>query len=181
MLPNRPLTPVQQEGLAPPDAEGRYIYGGYPLEEYAVCIFHADTNWTCRISFLTAVTGLFGSTYATAIVDRNDLVPPPPNLFTVVTETVNKNRAAASFQPSLPTQGVGDDPSAGTPGPPAPPPTGLTPNWPLGKVTDIVQFLVRYKAGFTTDWNLTVPLFADGLPGDQRYFETEAFIPAPGR
>ena len=176
VLPNRPLTPGQQKGLSQPDADGRYIYGDYPLEDYAVAVFHSDTNWLCRVSFLTAVDGLFGKTYAAATVDRNDLVPPPPDLFTVVTETLNKSIAPLRrFSWSLPTQGINDDPSAGVPGPPTPPPAGLTPNWPLGKVTDITQFLVRYKAGLTTQWDLAVPLFADGVPGDQRYFETEAF------
>ena len=176
VLPNRPLTAVEAEGLTPPDADGRYIYGDYPIDDYAVCIFHADTNWLCRVSFLTAVEGLFGSTYASATVDRNDLVPPPPDLFTVTTETLNRSIAPLRrFSWSLPTQGIGDDPSAGVPGPPIGPPTGLTPNWPLGKVTDITEFLVRYKAGLSTQWDLALPLFADGVPGDQRYFETEAF------
>ena len=132
VLPNRPLTPVQALGLNPPDADGRYIYSDYPIDDYAVAIFHADTNWTCRVSFLTAVDGLYGTTYATATVDRTDRGPPPPNLFTVVTETLNKSIAPLRrFSWSPPTQGIGDDPGAGVPGPPAPPsnrtslPTGL--------------------------------------------------------
>ena len=170
--PDTPLTPTQAAGIKPPDAEGRYVYGDYPLEEYAVAIFHADTNWTCRISFLTAVIGLTGDTYASVIVQRCNIVPPPPNQFTVVTETDNKSIAPLRrFSWELPTSeivpGVGPDPA--TCG------ADCLCFWPLGKVTDITQFRVRYKAGLTNNWDLGVPLLADGVPGDQRFFETELF------
>lgn len=176
VLPNRPLTVREQSAIRPPDADGRYIYGDYPLEEYAVCIFHADTNWNCRVSFLTHVEGLFGNTYALSIVNRLDLVPPPPDRFTVVTETdFNSIAPMRRFSWALPTSEISDLIDGGEPGPPLPPNPLVTANWPLGKVTDIVQFLVRYKAGFDANWDLGVPLFADGIPGDQRYFETEVF------
>ena len=170
--PDTPLTPEQAVGLKPPDAEGYYIYGDFPLEEYAVAIFHADTNWTCRVKFLTAVVGLTGDTHASVIVKRCDIVPPSPNLFTVVTETDNKSIAPLRrFSWELPTSeivpGVGPDPA--TCG------ADCLCFWPLGKVTDISQFRIRYKAGLINNWDLGVPLFADGVPGDQRYFETELF------
>ena len=175
--PNRPLTPREARGLKPPDVDGRYIYGDFPLEEYAVCIFHADTNWVCRISFLTAVIGLQGSTYATKTVLRDDLVPPPPDRFSVVTETDNKSLAPLRrFSWTLPTSEIDDTRAALIPyDAPDIMPMVVTPNWPLGKVTDIDQFRVRYKAGFQNNWDLGVPLFADGVPGDQRFFETELF------
>lgn len=176
VLPDRPLTVREQEKIRDPDAEGRFIYGDYPLEEYAVCIFHADTNWNCRVFFLTQVRGLFGKTYATSVVDRLDIVPPPPDRFTVVTETDNKSIAPLRrFSWALPTSEITDLIDGGEPGPPLPPGNGVTANWPLGKVVDITQFLVRYKAGFDVVWDLGVPLFADGIPGDQRYFETDVF------
>jgi len=176
VLPNRPMTVREQSAIRPPDDDGRYIYGDYPIEEYAVCIFHADTNWNCRVSFTTLVEGLFGDTYASALVDRLDLVPPPPDRFTVVTETdVNSVAPMRRFSWALPTSEISDLIDGGEPGPPLPPNPLVTANWPLGKVTDIVQFLVRYKAGFESNWDLGVPLFADGIPGDQRYFETEVF------
>ena len=175
--PNRPLTARESAGLKAPDADGRYIYGDYPIEEYAVGIFHADTNWVCRISLLTAVIGLKGDTFASVTVTRNDLVPPPPEQFTVVTETDNKSLAPLRrFSWSLPTSEIDDVRQAIVPfvGDGIEVAT-VTPNWPLGKVTDITQFRIRYKAGLSNTWNLGVPLFADGIPGDQRFFETELF------
>jgi hypothetical protein len=177
--PNRALTPQEQAGLKPPipgtdtpPAFGTYIYGDYPLEEYAVTIFHADTNWTCRIHFLTFVVGLEGDTFATSIVQRCDIVPPAPDLFTVVTDTDKESIAPMRrFSWALPTSeiegSVGPDPSTCA--------ANCLCQWPLGKVTDITQFLVRYKAGFNNTWAQGVSLFADGVPGDQRYFETELF------
>ena len=183
--PNRALTTREKDGLRPPipgtdtpPDHGIYIYGDYPIEEYAVTIFHADTNWNCRIHFLTSVLGLEGATYAEATVVRDDIVPPAPDLFTVVTDSDKESIAPMRrFSWSLPTSEI-DDTSALT--------VlrsmnedisvqSITPNWPLGKVTDIVQFLVRYKAGFNNTWDQGVSLFADGVPGDQRYFETELF------
>ena len=178
--PNRPLTPREAEGIRDPDGDGVYIYGDYPLEEYAVCIFHADTNWECKVSFTTFVIGLSGDTYATDLVDRLDLVPPAPELFTVVTDTDVKSIAPMRrFSWSLPTSEIDDtvDESPAVRHLPKQRQARnvVTSNWPLGKVTDISQFLVRYKAGFENIWELGVPLFADGVPGDQRYFETELF------
>ena len=184
--PNRALTPTEERGLkAPlpgtsgPPTHGIYIYGDYPLEEYAVTIFHADTNWDCRIHFLTFVQGLEGSTFASATVTRDDIVPPEPDLFTVVTDSDKQSVAPMRrFSWALPTSEISnatafshllsvqeESPSLQT----------VTPNWPLGKVTDIVQFLIRYKAGFNNTWAQAVSLFADGVPGDQRFFETELF------
>ncbi len=178
--PNRPLTPREAEGIRDPDGDGIYIYGDYPLEEYGVCIFHADTNWECRVSFNTFVIGLRGETYATDLVDRLDLVPPSPDLFTVVTDTDVKSIAPMRrFSWALPTSEIDDtvdqNPASRSLSQPRQVRNVVTSNWPLGKVTDIAQFLVRYKAGFENVWELGVPLFADGVPGDQRYFETELF------
>ena len=39
----------------------------------------------------------------------------------------------------------------------------------------IVSFDVRFKAGVTVDWDRALPLFSDGIPGDQRWFETDLF------
>ena len=97
--PDQPLNATQSQGLRPADADGWYVYGDYDLEKYAVGIFHADTNWNCRISFNTIVEGLRGKTYATTVVTRDDIVPPPPSEFVVVTDTGHaKHRADASFQ-----------------------------------------------------------------------------------
>ena len=165
-------------GTDVPPNNGIYIYGDYPLEEYAVTIFHADTNWNCRIHFLTFVQGLEGSTYASVTVTRDDIVPPAPDLFTVVTDSDKQSIAPMRrFSWALPTseietsnsfailRSLREAPSLKT----------ITSNWPLGKVTDIVQFLIRYKAGFNNTWEQGVSLFADGVPGDQRFFETELF------
>lgn len=171
--PNRPLTATESKGLDEPNAEGWYVFNTYPLDEYAVTIFHADTNWNCRASFTTAVYGLSGDSYMTTVVDRDDIVPPAPDSFAVVTTTVNKSIAPIRrFSWSLPTQNITGDGGGTIPGgtPPA-----ITANWPLGKVTDITEFQVRYKAGFENNWDFGLDLFADGVPGDQRFFETDLF------
>ena len=184
--PNRALTAREKAGLRPPipgsdtpPAHGTYIYGDYPLEEYAVAIFHADTNWTCRIKLLTFVGGLEGDTFASTLVERVDIVPPPPELFTVVTDSDKESIAPMRrFSWALPTSEIDDTRSASyglRAADNTPVLQSVTPNWPLGKVTDIVQFLVRYKAGFNNTWDQGVSLFADGVPGDQRFFETELF------
>ena len=185
VAPDRPLTPTERAGLRPPipgsdvpPKNGIYIYGDFPLEEYAITIFHADCNWTCRIHLLTFVQGLQGNTFATTIVTRNDIVPPPPNLFTVVTDSDKQSIAPMRrFSWALPTSEIQtrDSYSVLESVRNTPDLKIVTPNWPLGKVTDIVQFLVRYKAGFNNTWDRAVSLFADGVPGDQRYFETELF------
>ena len=166
--PNRDLTDREKKGLRLPNADGWYIYGDFPLEEYAVCVFHADTNWQMRLSFNTFVIGLRGDSYARQVVDRLDLVPPPPNRFVVVTDTDKKSVAPIRrFSWTLPTSEIDDVNEDGD--------IVVTKNWPLGKVTDIDRFRVRYKAGFQNIWELGVDLFADGVPGDQRYFETHLF------
>lgn len=179
--PNRPLTPREAEGLRLPTPDGWYIYADYPLEEYAVCIFHADTNWEIRLAFTTLVIGLSGDSYANSLVDRLDIVPPAPDFFVVVTDTdVSSTAPMRRFSWSLPTSEIDDtnvntQRSLRTPSAEPFAENGVTDNWPLGKVTDITQFLVRYKAGFENNWDLGVTLFADGVPGDQRFFETALF------
>jgi predicted phage tail protein len=166
--PERPLTPREAFGIRDAGPDGYYIYGDYDLEKYGVCIFHADTNWRIRISFNTFVVGLRGDSYAQEVVDRKDLVPPWPNEFTVVTDTDKRSIAPSRrFSWALPTTEINEYDNQGDP--------LVTDNWPLGKVTDINRFQVRYKAGFKNIWDLGVPLFADGVPGDQRYFETNLF------
>ena len=69
-------------------------YSDFPVNEKLPLLSSTPTpTGSAAFQFLTAVTGLFGSTYATATVDRKDIVPPAPDLFTVVTETVNKSIA----------------------------------------------------------------------------------------
>ena len=171
--PDRALNARESAGLKDPDAEGWYAYNTFPLDEYAVAVFHADTNWNCRISLTTAVYGLSGDTYATTLVDRQDIVPPAPDEFAVVTTTLNKSVAPIRrFSWSLPTQNINDEGGGTFPGSGQP---NITNNWPLGKVTDITEFQVRYKAGFENTWEYGMELFADGVPGDQRFFETDLF------
>ena len=166
--PERELTEREALGIKGPEDNGYYIYNDYLIPDYAVAIFHADTNWDCRISFNTYVVGLRGETYASTLVDRNDIVPPWPNRFVVVTDTDKRSIAPSRrFSWSLPTSEIDNVDERGE--------IIVTENWPLGKVTDIDRFQVRYKAGFQNNWELGVPLFADGVPGDQRYFETNLF------
>ena len=166
--PERALTDREAVGIKGPEPNGYYIYNDYLIPDYAVAIFHADTNWDCRISFNTYVVGLRGDTYASTLVDRNDIVPPWPNRFVVVTDTDKRSIAPSRrFSWSLPTSEIDNVDEGGE--------VIVTPNWPLGKVTDIDRFRVRYKAGFQNNWDLGVDLFADGVPGDQRYFETNLF------
>lgn len=156
--PNRPLTDVEAAGLNPPTADGWYAIGDVPTANYYALAFHALVNWTVRISLITAIPGITGTSYATDTVDRAELVPPAPVQFVVVTQSV---------KPSTPlTRRFSWEHLS---------PVPFAEKWPLGVVTDIVAFDIRFKAGTTADWDLGFPLYSDGIPGHQRWFETTLF------
>ena len=181
VLPNRPLVGKELEGIRDPLPTGYYIYGEYEVEKYAVCIFHADTNWECQIRLLTFIGGLQGDTVATITVDReNDIVPPAPLDFTVVTDVPKKSTPTLRrFSWNMPTSNTVVSPGGFGPGEGFPEDDPISQldlsNWPTGAVTDIKRFLVRFKAGISLDWDLALPIYNDGIPGDQRWFESTLF------
>ena len=156
--PNRALTPTEEKGINPPDADGWYTIANAPLDDYYAVAFHALTTWEARFNLTTAIPGLTGETYATDTVDIAELYPPIPDLFEVVTlprkpSTPQMRRFSWGFTSAPP----------------------FADKWPLGEVTDIAYYDIRFKAGSNVDWDRGYPLFADGVPGDQQYFETELF------
>lgn len=181
VLPNRPLTGKELEGIRDPLPTGYYIYGEYEIQKYAVCIFHADTNWECQIRLLTFIGGLEGESVATITVDReNDIVPPAPLDFTVVTDVPKKSTPTLRrFSWNMPTSNTVVSPGGFGPGEGFPEDDPISQldlsNWPTGAVTDIKRFLVRFKQGVSLDWDLALPIYNDGIPGDQRWFESTLF------
>lgn len=155
--PDRPLNSIEADGSRPPTADGWYSLSSSGLGDYKAITFHAACKWRVRVSLLTAIPGITGTTYAFDQVERAEIVPPPVKQFVVVTEPP---------RPSTPlTRRFSWDLDVGV----------LPATWPTGVVTDIVAFDVRYKAGRNADWDLGFPLFSDGIPGDQRWFETTLF------
>lgn len=155
--PDRPLNSIEADGSRPPTADGWYELSSAGLRDYKAITFHAACKWRVRVSLLTAIPGITGTTYAFDQVERAEIVPPPVKQFVVVTEPP---------RPSTPlTRRFSWDLDVDV----------LPATWPTGVVTDIVAFDVRYKAGRNADWDLGFSLFSDGIPGDQRWFETTLF------
>jgi hypothetical protein len=156
--PSRDLTTVEAAGLNPPDADGWYVIADKDLADYFALAFHALVSWDVRLSLLTAVPGLAGTTYSLDKVDRAEIMPPTPAQFVVVTETTKPSTPLTRrFSWDMPNDPPFKD------------------KWPLGWVNDIIAFDIRYKAGTVVDWDLGFSLFSDGIPGDQRWFETTLF------
>jgi hypothetical protein len=156
--PSRDLTDVEERGLREPNADGWYLIADIPTNDYYAVAFHALVNWEVRLSLRTLIPDLQGDTYVTDTVDVQELYPPIPDLFTVVTEPIKANTPLTRrFSWEFTTD----------------PP--FVENWPLRVVNDISAFEIRFKAGTNVDWDLGWPLYADGVPGDQRWFETTLF------
>ena len=154
--PARALNSIEADGLMP-TADGWYMLGSAALLNYKSIVFKAPCAWRVRVSLVTAIPGITGTTYVFDQVEQAEIVPPPVKQFVVVTEppkpsTPLKRRFSWDLD------------------------TGVLPStWPTGAVTDIVAFDVRYKAGRNADWDLGFSLFSDGIAGDQRWFETTLF------
>ena len=156
--PERPLTDQEAVGAAPPDADGWYTVGDKNLDDFFAVAMHALVNWRVRIFLTTFVPGLQGDTYATDRVDVTEIYPPTPYNFRAVNEggaqsRVGQKRFSWEMTDTPPFQE----------------------KWPLGYVTDISVFNVRFRHGLDPNWDNAYPLFSDGIPGDQTWFQTSLF------
>lgn len=162
--PARALNAIESAGAAAPDADGWYTLATVPVENYTALTFHALTSWTVRARLVTGITGITGSSFVYDQVDQLEIEPPPPLELVVVTEP---------RRPSTPIVRRFSWRIADTP--------RFADRWPLGAVTDIAAFDVRFKAGSAaavndiSAWDRGFPLFSDGIAGDQRWFETTLF------
>lgn len=155
--PARALTATEAGGLRDPDGDGWYEAIRAPLTDYYAFPFHAACNWEVRFSLTTAIPGLVGTTYKVITVSRGEIVPPTPSNFRVVSEGGSQSRVGAKrFSWDIPS-------------------TAYDSFWPLGKVSDITRYNIRYRQGTVPDWNNSLPLFSDGIAGDQTWFSTNLF------
>lgn len=155
--PSRTLTSTEAGGLRDPDGDGWFEVVRAPLSDYYAFPFHAPINWDVRFSLTTLIPGLNGGTYKSITVSRGEIVPPTPTNFRVVTEGDAQSRVGAKrFSWEVP-------------------PTLYDEFWPTGKVNDIVRYNIRYRQGTVPDWDNSIPLFSDGISGDQTWFSTSLF------
>jgi hypothetical protein len=156
--PSRDLTPQEAAGLDAPDTDGYYFITIGDVSDYYGIAFHATVNWTVRMNLVTTIPGLTGQTFRTDTVDVLELYPPSVENFRVVVEggaqsRVNPKRFSWNVKSNTP----------------------FLDKWPLGYVSDIVQYRVRYRYGTVPDWDNAFELFSDGIPGNQTWFETNLF------
>ena len=117
----------------------------------------SDSSKPVRLSLTTFVPDVIGRTYATDYVDRQEIVPPPPSNLRVVMEGGAQSRTGQRrFSWQLDA-------------------TPFPQNWPQGVANDITAFDIRYRQDGTPDWDRAFPLFSDGIPGDQTWFQTGLF------
>lgn len=156
--PERALEFPENNGLREPDADGFYTIGEFGIQDYFAIAFHSDQNWTARIRLTTAIQGLFGDTFTTDTIARDEIVPPSPIEFRVVYEGSAQSRVGQKrFSWELPEVDT------------------TVFKWPTGEITDISVYDIRYRQGTTPDWGQSYSLFSDGIPGDQTWFETNLF------
>lgn len=143
--------------LGEPDAEGWYVLGTAAPNALLDVQLPWPAGWEVRARLLTFVPGLVGTTWMTDRIDRLEIVPPLPLRFTVVTAVdVASVATQRRFSWSMP---LSDFPGWG--------PTGL--------VSDIAGYEVRFKRGNVVRWELGLPLYSDGITGDQQWFSTSLF------
>ena len=116
--------PTPIPGVKEPDAEGWYFLTDIPLTGYYSVAFHAPGDYQIRVRFASSVFGEVPSDYLYDVVDRDEIAPPTPSLFTVVQDKNSKNKR---FSWSLPVSKYG--------------------SWDQGVVSDVVGYELRYKAG----------------------------------
>jgi hypothetical protein len=150
--------PTVIPGVKPPDADGWYFLSNIPLTGYYTIAFHAPGDWQIRVAFTSAIFGETPSDYLYDTVERNEIVPPSPSLFTVV-ENTNSGQKRFSWQ--LPLSDYG--------------------SWDQGVVSDVVSYEIRYKQGGLVNsspaqtWDLGIPLYSGGVSAQQQWFETSLF------
>lgn len=155
--PSRTLVAPESDGLRDPDGDGWYEVIRAPLSDYYGFPFHAAINWEVRFSLTTVIDGLSGTTYKTTTISRGEIVPPTPVNFRVVSEGDAQSRVGAKrFSWEVPS-------------------TEYDQFWPTGRVNDIARYNIRYRQGNVPDWENSIPLFSDGISGDQTWFSTNLF------
>ena len=116
--------PTPIPGVKEPDENGWYFLTDIPLTGYYSLAFHAPGDYQIRVRFSSSVFGEVPSDYLYDFVDRDEIAPPTPSLFTVVQDKNSKNKR---FSWSLPVSKYG--------------------SWDQGVVSDVVGYELRYKAG----------------------------------
>jgi hypothetical protein len=150
--------PTVIPGVKPPEPDGWYFLSNIPLTGYYTIAFHAPGDWEIRVAFTSAIFGEAPSDYIYDTVERNEIVPPTPNLFTVV-ENTNSGQKRFSWQ--LPLSDYG--------------------SWDQGIVADVVSYEIRYKQGGLVNsspsqtWDIGIPLYSGGVSAQQQWFETSLF------
>jgi predicted phage tail protein len=150
--------PTVIPGVKPPEADGWYFLSNIPLTGYYTIAFHAPGDWEIRVAFTSAIFGEQPADYIYDTVERDEIVPPTPNLFTVVENT---NSGSKRFSWQLPLSLYG--------------------SWDQGVVADVVSFEIRYKQGSLINndpvatWDVGIELYSGGVSARQQWFETSLF------
>lgn len=150
--------PTTIPGVKEPDADGWYFLADIPLTGYYTIAFHAPGDWQVRVAFTSSIFGEEPDDYLYDNVEREEIVPPTPQNFSVVE---NQNSSGKRFSWQVPLSEYG--------------------SWDQNVVSDIVGYEVRYKRGTliggsaSTTWNAGIELASGGLPAQQQWFETSLF------
>lgn len=150
--------PTVVPGVKEPEADGWYFLSNIPLTGYYTIAFHAPGEWEIRVAFTSAIFGETPSDYIYDTVERNEIVPPTPNNFTVVE---NQSSRTKRFSWQLPLSNYG--------------------SWDQGIVSDVVSYEIRYKQGTlingdpVTTWDSGIELYSGGVTAKQQWFETSLF------
>jgi predicted phage tail protein len=150
--------PTVIPGVKEPDAEGWYFLSDIPLTGYYTVAFHAPGDWQLRVAFTSSIYGEEPTDYLYDTVDREEIVPPTPESFSVVE---NSNQSGKRFSWQIPLTDYG--------------------SWDQNLVSDIVGYEVRYKRGTLVNsspsetWDAGIELASGGLPAQQQWFETSLF------
>ena len=150
--------PTTVPGVKEPEADGWYFLSNIPLTGYYTIAFHAPGDWQIRVAFTSAIFGENPSNYIYDTIEREEIVPPKPDNFTVVQ---NQNNGLKRFSWQLPKSSYG--------------------SWDQGVVSDIVSYEIRYKQGGLIDddpavtWDEGIELYSGGVSVTQQWFETSLF------
>lgn len=150
--------PTVIPGVKAPEVDGWYFLSDIPLTGYYTIAFHAPGEWEIRVAFTSAIFGENPTDYIYDTVQRDEIVPPKPSLFTVVE---NNTSGLKRFSWQLPLSNYG--------------------SWDQGIVSDVVSYQIRYKQGGLIDnnpaatWEQGIELYSGGVSAQQQWFETSLF------
>jgi predicted phage tail protein len=150
--------PTVIPGVKEPEADGWYFLSDIPLTGYYTIAFHAPGDWEIRVAFTSAIFGETPNDYLYDTVEREEIVPPQPSLFTVV-ENTNSGQKRFSWQLPLSLYG----------------------SWDQGVVSDVVGYEIRFKQGGLVNndpaatWDAGLELYSGGVNAKQQWFETSLF------